>query len=140
MVIPMYDELIKRPRECTAEQNGEKTLWHQAADAIEELQKDLERSKAFEAFWQHEAEEALKKFQVAISNKPRWIPVTERLPEYMENVLVTDGVFSGMGWRDYYDCHGTKPREDYWIAPSTNVNELCITHWMPLPQPPEREE
>lgn len=33
----MYDELIKRLRECTAEMNGEKTLWHQAADAIEEL-------------------------------------------------------------------------------------------------------
>mgnify|MGYP006874841069 CR=1 FL=1 len=33
----MYDELIKRLRECTSEQNGEKTLWHQAADAIEEL-------------------------------------------------------------------------------------------------------
>lgn len=33
----MHDDLIKRLRECTAEQNGEKTLWHQAADAIEEL-------------------------------------------------------------------------------------------------------
>ncbi len=35
----MYEELVKRLRECTAEQNGEKTLWHQAADAIEELLK-----------------------------------------------------------------------------------------------------
>ena len=35
----MYNELIKRLRECTAEQNGEKTLWCQAADAIEELLK-----------------------------------------------------------------------------------------------------
>lgn len=35
----MYDELIKRLRECTAEMNEEKTLWHQAADAIEELEK-----------------------------------------------------------------------------------------------------
>ncbi len=33
----MYEDLVKRLRECTAEQNGEKTLWHQAADAIEEL-------------------------------------------------------------------------------------------------------
>ena len=92
-VISMYNELIKRLRECAAEMNGEKTLWHQAADAIEELQKDLERSKDFEAFWQHEAEEALKKFQVAISNKQRWIPVTERLPEDRKMVLATvDGV------------------------------------------------
>lgn len=33
----MYNELIKRLRECTAEMNGEQTLWHQAADAIEDL-------------------------------------------------------------------------------------------------------
>ena len=39
VVIPMYDKLIKRLRECTAEMNGEKTLWNQAADAIEDLQK-----------------------------------------------------------------------------------------------------
>lgn len=72
-------------------------------------------------------------------SKHRWIPVTEQLPKYMENVLVTDGVFSGMGWRDFYDYRNTKPREDYWIAPSTNVNELGITHWMPLPEPPKEE-
>ncbi len=35
----MYDELIKRLRDCTSEQNGEKTLWCQAADAIDELSK-----------------------------------------------------------------------------------------------------
>lgn len=77
---------------------------------------------------------------IEVPEPMKWIPVTERLPEYMENVLVTDGVFSGMGWRDWYDYRGTKPREDYWIAPSTNVNELNITHWMPLPEPPEDGE
>lgn len=77
----MYNELIKRLRafcegcklwdgykcclkgECSEQKNL------QAADAIEELQKDLERSKDFEAFWQHEAEETLKKFQVVISKR-----------------------------------------------------------------------
>lgn len=139
MVIPMYDELIKRLYECVSgecwncsqkadDYEGQRTcadkLMKQAADAIENT------SKAYQMMAEaYEAE----------VTKQCWIPVTERLPEYMENVLVTDGVFSGMGWRDYYDCHGTKPREDYWIAPSTNVNELGITHWMPLPQPPESE-
>ena len=74
----MNDELLKLLRECTAEQNGEKTLWCQAADAIEKLQKDLERSKDFESFWQYEAEEALKKFQVAMRRKRgKWIPSKE---------------------------------------------------------------
>lgn len=34
-----YSDLVQRLRECTQEQNGEKTLWCQAADAIEELLK-----------------------------------------------------------------------------------------------------
>ena len=59
-MIPMYDELIKRLRECTAEQNGEKTLWHQAADAIEDLDNRLNLHR-----------------QGKIRH---WIPVTERLP------------------------------------------------------------
>lgn len=64
------DELIKRLKECTAEQNGEKTLWHQAADAIEELSKRV----------------------------PKWIPVTERLPLLTTPVLVTDGIEVDIAW------------------------------------------
>ena len=134
----MYDELIKNLRHDSASalQNCEFDFVHdwmlKAADAIEELseERDMyikamadEHNRAARLAWEH-----------------RWIPVTERLPEYMENVLVTDGAFSGMGWRDYYDCHGTKPREDYWISPNTNVNDLGITHWMPLPEPPKDGE
>ncbi len=32
-----YEDLVERLRECTAEQNGEKTLWCQAADVIDDL-------------------------------------------------------------------------------------------------------
>lgn len=70
----MYEELIKNLRNCSQINSlslYKRDLMKQAADTIEELQKDLERSKDFEAFWQHEAEEALRKFQVAISRKPR---------------------------------------------------------------------
>lgn len=139
----MYDELIKGLRICESgdkcdfcpkwldKQNGglnacTSALSKDAADAIEELQKQRDE-------WESHA-------ALAESFAQGWISVAERLPEYMDNVLVTDGMFSGMGWRDWYDYHGTKPREDYWIAPSTNVNELNITHWMPLPQPPESED
>lgn len=77
-----YDELVKELRlACEDERYGGKYLYlsliNRSADAIEELQKDLERSKEYEAFWQKEATEALKKFQVAVASKPRWIPVTE---------------------------------------------------------------
>ena len=136
----MYDELIKRLRvscescklwdgykcclkgECSAQ----KSL--QAADVIEELQEDLERSKDFEAFWQHAAEEALKKFQVAISNKPHWIPMTERLPEENGHYLVHA---VGNGYcSTYIALWNGRFRADF---------EMPITHWMPLPQPPKSE-
>ena len=133
----MHNELIKRLRECTAEMNGEKTLWHQAADAIEELQKDLERSKDFEAFWQHEAEEALKKFQVAISDKPRWIPVAERLPETHGHYFIW--VARGKGKLIGYDDIGYFGRGKFsWEHISQEWPEE-VTHWMPIPEPPKEE-
>ena len=82
-MISMYDELIKRLREAPNDWY-DADLHYEAADAIEKLQKDLERSKDFEAFWQHEAEETLKKFQVVISNKSRQIPIMEQLLESEE--------------------------------------------------------
>ena len=134
----MYDELIKRLRECTAEMNGEKTLWHQAADAIEELQKDLERSKDFEAFWQHEAEEALKKFQVAISNKP--LPQLNTLREIHVNPVYEPAPYwTNPEWKaptpmcTASDVHGftDEERDLYWktiqnksVATGININDL----------------
>ena len=71
---------------------------------------------------------------------PRWIPVEKRLPEYGVRVLATD-----MYEED--DCTGIWTREedkddadgcwhdehDWWHA----LDE--VTHWMPLPEPPEVE-
>lgn len=131
----MYDKLIEKLRDDSILENCEfdfvHKYMHDAADAIEELQKDLERSKDFEAFWQHEAEEALKKFQVAISNKPRWIPVTERLPEDGTEVLA----FNKTGFA-YVDC---------WTDGKWKINSMVdeehesVTHWMQLPEPPKEE-
>lgn len=89
-----YNELIKRLREDvpTALVNCDFDFvedWSkEASDAIEQLTADLERSKEYEAFWNEEANEALRKFQLAVANKPRWIPVTERLPKCEQEVLI----------------------------------------------------
>ena len=139
-----YDELIKELRERADWINfpkmneeypvKEAKLMYDADDAIEELSKELERSKDFEAFWQHEAEEALKKLQVAISNKPRWIPVTERLPECQDEVLVVVCGEVGIAWLN--------PYEDKWESNDfgfSYIREHNPTHWMPLPEPPKEE-
>lgn len=108
----MYDELIRRLRECTAEQNGEKTLWHQAADAIEEL----------------------SNIQIAPEKiiQTMWIPVTERLPED-EVLCINDRQFYLVGLL-YCDDVGN------YICETDGEIMYDVTHWMPLPQPPKDGE
>ena len=69
---------------------------------------------------------------------PRWIPVTERLPEYGVRVLATDmyegddytGIWTREEYKDdadgcWHDDHG------WWHA----IDD--VTHWMPLPKVPK---
>lgn len=71
--------------------------------------------------------------------KPQWTPVTERLPEYCRNIIVTDGEYVSMGWLDNYrDRNGTVYIT--WYAPNSSANESHISHWMPLPEPPKDGE
>ena len=58
--------------------------------------------------------------------RDRWIPVSERLPDHTNTVIVSDEHGVWFAYRDgklgeWWDCDG--PLED-------------ITHWMPLPEPP----
>lgn len=140
----MYDELIKNLRKvesgeycviASTEDFPVMQFVKDAADAIEELQKDLERSKDFEAFWQHEAEEALKKFQVAISNKSRWIPVTERLPERHGHYFIC--VVGGEDGQVRYDTIGYFGKDRFrWEHLGQEYPEK-VSHWIPLPELPK---
>lgn len=60
---------------------------------------------------------------------PRWIPVGERLPEEEQDVVVftNEGTHVAALDEDGIWCpsHG-----DGWMFPE-------VTHWMPLPEPPE---
>lgn len=56
-----------------------------------------------------------------------WIPVTERLPDHTDTVIVCDehGV-----WFAYRNKMGV------WFDPCNGCLPENITHWMPLPEPP----
>jgi hypothetical protein len=119
----MYDELVKRLREVADEvgndydvdpYNAEQRCLAilQAADAIEELSKDLD---------------SMNEANIALYGAlPKWIPVTERLPDADGFTLIfTAHGYPGVcyftsGWWGGYEKDG-------------------ITHWMPFPEPPQEE-
>lgn len=72
----------------------------------------------------HEAIEELE--------KQRWIPVSERLPDTTDEVLVTDGVDMMVAWHDYTLVG--------WASFDSNFDtDVPIKAWTPLPQPYKAE-
>ena len=128
----MYDELKERcracsqgciyPSECSYFDKPPlrcmRQLLSEAADAIEELTA-LSRRQEVE----------LVELTGELASKPRWIPVSERLPEPYMSVLLYSGEKLYTGY-----MHSDK---------RFTVNDSRFpdrpTHWMPLPQGPEEE-
>ena len=94
----------------------------------------------------------------------RWIPVTERLPEDGEIVLIYDG--NAYQWKKNQsvakfvkgkskeqlkaegykiicsaDEHGNNKKPYRWVSTNSPMSWFgqMVTHWMPLPQPPKEE-
>ena len=139
----MYEELVSELREkaeflACAEplhiKNAFAESMKQAADAIERMEKALEDAKEYESFWEKEANEALRKFQVAVASKPRWICVDERLPESDQRVIyhTTEGAVEIGKYKPEFSVF-TQGEIFAWIRRD------AVTHWMPLPEPPKEE-
>ena len=132
-----YDELIAALRFCDGgecdgcceykKEHGCDTLLRDAANAIEALSMKLHGDEAAIAGMKREIERMV----VIGADKPKWIPVTERLPERRRWVLcrcqanITEVMrFENAEW--YHD-----PSHVYFFE--------FVTHWMPLPDPPGEE-
>ena len=126
----MYEDLVKRLRAQAVylpekfSKNAELLdVLMKAADAIEELSRDLD---------------SMNDANVALFGAlPKWIPVTERLPDDRQSVLVhrdDGGIF-------IFEYFTTSPTDECWIDDHLNVySAYSVTHWMPLPEPPEEGE
>lgn len=115
-----YIELIQQARELCEKAETEfwyvkDSRWHCGKPILTQLCDALEVETA-------RAEKA--------EAENRWIPVSEKLPEYGGNYLV---------------CHNCKSgkqvlmRRFYETCPSAFLADKTITHWMPLPAPPKGE-
>ena len=116
----MYEELIQRLRETSmdfGQADHVSVMLLEAANAIEE--EDM-------AFRHLERD-----YKDLCRYLPKWIPVTERLPEDGTEVLA----FNKTGFA-YVDC---------WTDGKWKINSMVdeehesVTHWMPLPEPPKEE-
>lgn len=96
------------------------------------------------AFYENaETDECLADIREAIGElerfyaEPGWIPVEERWPEHLSDVLVAykcgDYVRLGVGEFD-----GTTVNDEGMTVPYfKGIGGFEVTHWMPLPEPPK---
>lgn len=76
-------------------------------------------------------EEKLEREHVGETNGMLWIPVSEKLPEKQQTVIVYSQYGTSLGWILWNE----------WMT----IEGLCkpgatVTHWMPLPKPPQEVE
>lgn len=102
------------------------TILMGALALIERLESEHEEFERLES----ERDEALAKV-------PKWISVKERLPVKKYRVIVRTGHnLVTTGWRSYHvDVKGG----ELWEVDEAHNYRNDVTHWMPLPQPPEEE-
>lgn len=63
--------------------------------------------------------------------RTRWIPCRERLPEDKELVLTYKN--------ERFEVQEYEKRRNGWISSGWFWSLSTVTHWMPLPEPPEEE-
>ena len=120
----MYDKLCRQLRAMASTWGI--SLPREAADAIEAMCEMVETAHG----------ELANVIQSYEESKPGWIPVTERLPEAGERVLCycRANIYEVMKMRT----------DGAWVHNDTVYDSAYmsgfVTHWMPLPEPPQKGE
>jgi hypothetical protein len=78
---------------------------------------------------------SLKAAQVLISQLPYWISVDERLPDEGQQVLIAQ---RQLRWKDEMPTHTQSSwyEHEEFCGEADDIPHQCVTHWMPMPEPP----
>ena len=90
-----------------------------------------------------DALEAADKRIAELEAAQRWIPVEEQLPEHDQDVLAITKAGNLSVGQNIVTCTFCKPRNEkhgLFYLPYTMGRTLIVTHWQPLPQPPQKGE
>lgn len=121
----MYESpirLLVQQMETSIREQQDKQIF----EAIQKCGVDVDRDELIKALAYDRAQYA-QGYSDGRADAQRWISVEERLPENNDLVMVwCDGVF-------YFGCYFPTVRK--WISDGAK-----ITHWMPMPEPPNRSE
>jgi len=137
----MYDELIAELRQhhCDAKEDDTQEVCEECAYDVIIADESVPSGIASVCVCglMNRAADAIEEL-----SKPKWIPVTERLPDTSHSVLVAGKMkyewekeytrFVDLGWNDgvsFETCND-------WYE---GQHEFEVTHWMPLPEPPKEE-
>lgn len=104
-------------------------------EAIEKIEKY--QCKRVGTVSESELEEALNMAIEALA-EPKWIPVTERLPEVSNKRMLVSGSVN-LGRMEHISTDIARYTDRGWILEGNNEPKECetITAWMPLPEPYE---
>lgn len=138
----MISEMLRNiAKNCLPEYEARFVLY--AADKIEALRAELEKRTA-ELHYANAVCMEMKHELDRLNVERRWIPVSERLPEYGEPSLTiyhTKNATSQITIRCLVEDRDDKLRVIWYdIENGLWVNGNNITHWMPLPASPESKE
>lgn len=109
-------------------------------EKIREHFADIWNCEIDHSIFQDRVSEIVEKTVEMVEQEHRWIPVTERLPEYTENCLVWVGV-NPLGtemWMEQRTALFHVPAQRFYVHKSCKEELIGeVVKWMPLPQPPK---